>query len=200
MPSWVTDFAEPILQAIEGRTPYFADDFSTENSVWRLDSGGQLAWTDGGLRAEPLDDQMWVTLLGASFADYVHSFTLTVIDGGGRIELHWGTPNGQWEWQLTLHQWGARDWTWDLGFCRGGTCDGITNGEVTSLEDDRLDVLFLERGGTIALYLDGIPQVSHYREIPQDVLFRFKFEVDRGRVWLLDDVRMWELTGMPGLP
>jgi hypothetical protein len=40
---WVTDFAEPILQAIEGRTPVFEDDFSTF-------VGGWYPWPQEGVR------------------------------------------------------------------------------------------------------------------------------------------------------
>jgi len=37
--AWVTDFAEPILAAIEDRSPDFQDDFSQASSRWSFETG-----------------------------------------------------------------------------------------------------------------------------------------------------------------
>jgi photosystem II stability/assembly factor-like uncharacterized protein len=199
--SWVTDFAEPILQAIDGRTPYFADDFATPNPLWRTLSGAPLAWSEGSLLIDPLDTGISAGLRGVSFLDFAHSMTLIVVDGAGTITLAWDATHAvETQARVNLRQSGSREWTWGLWGCVRQWCGTIAEGEMTAIEEDRIEALFLKRGGTVALYLDGVPVASADLEIPDDTDTSFRLSVDPGLVIRLDDVRMWELTGIPGLP
>ena len=50
IPAWVTDFAEPILNAIKDKPPKFQDDFSNPNSGWQI---GTLNQVDPNAQATP---------------------------------------------------------------------------------------------------------------------------------------------------
>jgi hypothetical protein len=50
-PRWITDFAEPILEYIDGRTPGFQDDFSPVHDGWYYPLGhGSISLEEGVIR------------------------------------------------------------------------------------------------------------------------------------------------------
>jgi hypothetical protein len=49
VPAWVTDFAQPILDAIASRAPNVQEDFNTGSGGWQADAscGGRMKYVDG---------------------------------------------------------------------------------------------------------------------------------------------------------
>jgi hypothetical protein len=142
-PAWVTDFSQPILDAIANRSPSFQDDFHNK-------SGGWQAWDFCGKRMEYVDAELVITSCAVERADINYRDFVMELDGrflpGTTTDVFWG-----------------------IGFeCAGCVVKLFDNGrvEIDVLGENKYDdspptrpnhVLIIAKGGRYAFYMDGEP-------------------------------------------
>jgi hypothetical protein len=88
VPAWVTDFAQPILDAIALRTPDFQDDFDDKSGGWQVPTGI-------GPRIKILDGELVVMDCHAyrahmDYADFVVEFDARFLPDTSTNQAHWG--------------------------------------------------------------------------------------------------------------
>jgi len=198
----VRTFADPILSAIANRSPDFEDDFSTADRGWDLHIHGEAGPKD---RLEIIDGVVRMTLFDGAIGVLNHdglthrsfviefdfrqvsdsdgarqSFYVRIPDGG--IGLTVESDTGSWN----LSKWYSKPYD-DRHVVR-------PIGEPTS-------VVIVVRGPQLAVYLSHVP-VAYVRDqvldLPHDTWFMCEGLPDT--VCEFDNVRVWNLDNVPGLP
>jgi hypothetical protein len=194
MPTWVTNFAEPILAAIKDREPDFQDDFSTDTRRWFGNYGfsSSLKIDQGVMRLQgdlyisnyyflhkpnivlqvdvlhPITCYVLISLTSHSYTDHPFGIQLS--------------PNGEWS--------------------VGGESEiAIANGRYKT-NGQRTQIMFIIKDSQTAFYINGIP-VVYYMDP--------KFLDDKRNERLLkcsgndnfcqfDNVKFWNLDNIQNLP
>jgi hypothetical protein len=204
--SWVTDFAEPILQAIEGRTPVFEDDFSTFDEDW-------VPWPQEG--ADCIDGAMRFTVTSGNLslgrpreiAHFVFQFDiiprrLNVSDEVGSIFRHGGTEDSEsWEAFMISPGGGTSGgdrWSWIRDPGASGEPIVLESGELPILHfSEPTRVTVIASRDEAAVYLNGQPVA--YRD---DSTMRgewhtlFLSSVSGVSEVEFDNVRFWDITDL----
>lgn len=227
LPGWVTDFAQPILKAIENQTPRFQDDFSDRNSNWSVGKQGEnlgpataLPTPNPGQRAVGetgyVDGEYFTTAepnscLGGTnprigeYQDFVAEFDARIVSGA----------YGGWNLQFRIN--GDRSYAFGVAItpsyfggqkCAAGECGkefGTYSGNQIKSGSEWNHMVFIVRGAAIAVYANGTPIV--YAE---DNLFSEKFTMGtmsldvcndgNGNVPVeirWDNVKIWDISNLP---
>lgn len=213
-PAWVTDFSDPILAAVNYRFPDVHDEFSPLNKGWFYIIPGSrknpyYAHQVNGsllvqLPAENEKKDAWVynpRLIRKNFVlNFDFQFEATQPDDMVRFQFDQSKDqsvaldffkNKTW----TLH-WGSRaDW------------QSIT-GTFDYLPPERLDIVIIMLGEKCAIYLNENPltYVSNCRSkaitrsSPQAVTFHLLAEPGHNAGMTIDNVKLWDLDKIKGLP
>jgi hypothetical protein len=200
---WVTDFAEPILEAIEGRTPVFEDDFSTFGEGWGgLQEG--VDWIGGAIRFTVTEGSLFLGMPGDA-AHFVFQFDIIPrrLDVSDEVGLFFrqGGPEGSESWEgFQIRPGGGASggdrWSWIR--------DPGASGEPIEPESGELPILHLSEPTRVtviawrdqaAVYLNSQPVA--YRD---DSTMRG----DQNTLYLksgsglteveFDNVRLWDIT------
>jgi len=164
LPAWVTDFAEPILAAIEDREPTFQDDFSTNNWGWYTNIGLPFTIEDGVLHFEkiqlddPRADNMDMSALRNVHIDSPNLDLVLQVEisppATGRVYVitNIATPafGGSESWELSGIYLGPASW----GTCRQDVC---TEFPKRWQENQKVQVTLILQGSQAGFYLDGNP-------------------------------------------
>ncbi|HLA77412.1 MAG TPA: hypothetical protein VJU18_07530 [Vicinamibacteria bacterium] len=199
-PAWVTDFAEPILEAVEDRTPVFEDDFSTFDETW----GGPLEgvdWIDGAMRFTVTEGDLY---LGRRWdtAHFVFQFDIIPrrLDVSDEVGLFFrlGGLEGSWEgFQIRPRGGtsGGDQWTWK----RWGPPE-----EAIELESGELPILLLSEPTRVtviawrdqaAVYLNGQPVAYRDDSTMRGDWHTITLNSGSGLTEVeFDNVRFWDIT------
>ncbi|MCJ7707022.1 MAG: hypothetical protein MUO38_05325, partial [Anaerolineales bacterium] len=204
---WVADFAEPILQAIEGRTPVFEDDFSTFDADWVPWPQEGVDWIDGAMRFTVTSGNLSLGRPRGGFAHFVFQFDiiprrLNVSDEVGSVFRHGGQDDSE-SWEAFMISpgdgtSGGDRWSWYR--------DPGASGEPIVLESGELPILRLSEPTRVtviasrdeaAVYLNGQPVA--YRD---DSTMRggwhplFLSSVSGLSEVEFDNVRFWDISDL----
>lgn len=197
LPGWVTDFAQPILDAISGLTPSFQDDFGAGSAGWKADE-----WC--GSRMEYVDGEMVVTdcrlrRAGINYTDFVVEFDARYLPEAAD-DPPWG-----FRFRAPI----------DTGSSHGinitYTGDVIVHAKVKSSNDpsETVDfsflgvankakaanhVLIIARGPRFAVYVNDTPLC--YFESNYLPYGDFRFFAD-GTILGIDNFRIWDIGNLP---
>lgn len=209
-PVWVTEFADPILAAVADRKPVFQDDFSIYRG-WR----SVMSEVEGYVTAERTDGMLFLRLPERTADSFVYNpklnrtnFVLTLDlrfdhnlpedtvrfqfdqspDQSIALDL---TNNNKWNFQ-----WGAQDNLQSM------------SGVFKQFPPDHLPVTFIMRGTECAVFLNDDPLVysSNCRTSPVSqshewtVAFRLLRDSSRAVVVNFDNLKLWDLDKIRGLP
>jgi hypothetical protein len=188
LPDWVTDFAQPILNAIASRAPNYQDDFTAGSGGWQGDESC-------GRRMEHLDGEILMTGCALrrpniDYSDFVVEFDARLYPGV-KSDSEWrfnfrdmGNANPNNSIQLTfsgdvfLHFY-KDDITYD--FPRAANPGNLSN-----------HIMVIGKGSRIAIYLNNQPLFYYPNSIIRYGDFYFRgystLAVDNFRIWNIDDI------------
>lgn len=201
LPAWVTDFADPIRNAIAGRQPDFQDDFKDKSGGWSLASwcanmGYTLYYGDGGMGISGycwVSREMWYPDFLAEF-DYHYLpggaggeplvFNYRHLQGGADAASNYfkffynGMVEAGWVTSPTLHR-GDVERTQLPGAARTGT--------------ESNHVLVIAQGQSYALYVNGQP--VFYRE-GEPIWANGAFQFDMENNVAIDNFKVWDISDL----
>ena len=204
-------FAEPILAAIADRPLDFEDDFTTPDKGWRLGfpggppNGDRLEITDGVVRMTLFEgtegmltrlDWMWLK-------DFVLMVDSRQVSGGyGSPQMVvWGNPDDTWG-QVAIQS-GTASWNLSKGPGDQWPPWPKGSGDVVSPIGETNHILIVARGPQLAIYLNGVP-VAYVEDQEIDVAWTKALSFNCGgqpdMVCEFDNVKLWNLDNVPGLP
>jgi len=201
-PAWVTDFAQPLLDEIETRAPWFEEDFTAPDALWHF---GQWSDSDGGITTKWLllsdyiqDGTMSVDFgpntyyflnrdLGSN-SNYLVQFDVTLQAGDPNTRFYF-SPGKQMVWMYFLPD---ESW-WGIGDTKDSMIYG--NGYSTEIGSKPMRLLFIARGYEFAVFLNGVP-LTHLEGNGKDDFhnLRFEFKSGNGRFGVtMDNLKYWLL-------
>jgi hypothetical protein len=213
-PTWVTDFSDPILVTLDGRQPDFQDDFASLNRGWFYfipDSprGPFYAHIQDEallikLPAENENRDYWVYNPKLIRRNFVLSFDL-------QFEESQPEDTVRFQFDQTTDQSVALDLsksqTWILHW--GSRADWqSTTGTYDYFSPERITVLIVMQGEECAVYLndDPLTYLSHcrtgsiVRSSPWAVTFHMLAEPGHIAAGTIDNLKLWDLDKITGLP
>jgi formylglycine-generating enzyme required for sulfatase activity len=185
-PSWVTEFSDPILLAIQDRPPDFQDDFSQDTNgwlvkTWPLDRKNEV-FANGAMNLG-LEQGATADHLATSFRDFIVQVDIEFLDLNSekgvslewlRYEVYDDTMKLQ---RFTLN---SDNW-WGLRSCspmEPPECQEGPNGTADVDPSEPITIKLISKGTQLAVYLNGTPLVyynylgqpsgSHIRLIAMD--------------------------------
>jgi serine/threonine-protein kinase len=194
-PAWVTDFAEPILAAIAGRTPDFQDDFSTRAGGW-TPHGWCAAW-----RAKYVDGTLVLTSCGVERKNDWYGDFVAEVEGRFLSVDSVDFEETSWEptWSLEFR---STDSGGDkVGIHYTGGSWGCGGGVVAlPLQTNRLMVI--AKGSQVACYVNGKP-ASFWETTTRRGYFGLMsiytgFGEDN--VASFDNFKVWDISGISLAP
>jgi hypothetical protein len=199
-------FAEPFLKAIANRTPDL-DDFSTADKGWRAQDydgqggdevsieNGQLRILVGGTR-----DLTHVVNPAARFRNFVLAADVTAKSSSSRPyspQMTWGV----YTFVLLMH-----GNAWVTRPCGAHDCEpDYASGYDPDIADSKtMRMMVIARGSEFALYLNGKPlaYVKDSARLPAEGFTLAASSDDTKQATLItyDNVQVWNLDNVPGLP
>jgi hypothetical protein len=197
-PAWVTDFAEPILAAIGGRTPDFQDDFSMRAGGWIqeycLAPAGRWKYVDG---------EMVVSDCGISlkvwYTDFVAEMDARFLPGSST------DPNNQWTYHYRFVDssdvgspyWFAFKYS---GHVEVGIQEIDRTWEYTGLLDAARSglsvnhVLVIVKDETVALFVNDQPTYYNNTLPPRWKNGGMNWSV--GDTVAFDNLKIWDISGI----
>jgi hypothetical protein len=194
-PEWVTEFAEPILEAIADRTPSFQDDFGAGSAGWKEDyCPGSMKYIEGELVVT--DCRVFRTNI--DWRDFALEVDVRFLEGTistAEWWLHFRDPgeSSGLDHILTLSDNG--NVRISLAKRTGGH-DSAHFDNVALSNNQTNHILLIAKGNRFAFYLNGQP--LHYAE--NDALrFGMSWFDPTGEV-AMDNFKIWDISDIPELP
>ena len=204
-PAWVKDFSEPILLAIQDRTPNFQDDFSQFSPGWHFETeppnrNGEMEISNGVLHLK-VEDQ----IIGAAshtnmrFENFVLQVNVN-IPIPGAPQIYWRYAQDDSGEQFLFY----RDGSWLLNTCKRGICTTLTWGEMKFNWADPVLVTVIVKGTEASLYLNSIP-VTYINNLEQPSSEDIKLVIRGGAFGYessieYDNLKVWDLDKIRNLP
>jgi len=200
-PSWVTDFAEPILAAIAGRQPDFQDDFSDKSGGWTMatpfaDWGIGLNYDEGELT---ISDSCWI-FREMWYPDFVAELDYHFLPGTG--------TGSQWTFKYRHLAGGADASSNQYVFHYSGdvgaglvTSSTLDRGsvETTQLQGaalrgtDTNHVLVIAKGHTYALFINDRPV---FHKVGNPIWPNGAIQFDMDETVAIDNFKIWDISGL----
>ncbi len=191
MPSWVTDFAQPILDAISDRAPSYQDDFGARSARWMED------WCPGGMEfveGELIFTNCRMYRSNIDWPDFALEFDVRFVEGT--------TPSSYFEFDFrnTANRGHTvridQNGDVSISFAYGGGV-AVFTGAHPGVQRNHLVVI--ARGNRFAFYLNGEP--LYYTESDAYRYGRCRFRAERpdlgGQAILaIDNFRIWDLSDL----
>lgn len=226
IPGWVTDFAEPILNAIKDKPPKFQDDFSNPNSGWQI---GRLNEVDPYAQATPpspgrhfvgergyIDGEYFTFAENYScvwsgtnphvgaYLDFVAEFDVRFFSG----------EDGKWQINFRridngLYNLGGDKSLSNVSFTKcspqtGPGCEGLAtySGNQVNGGNEWNHILLIVRGARMAAYANGIPILFTDDKSFTDEfkMGRFALSVCSGSTSMeirWDNLKIWDIYNLP---
>jgi len=194
-PEWVTEFAEPILEAIADRTPSFQDDFGAGSAGWKEGyCPGSMKYIEGEL----VVTDCRVLRTNIDWRDFALEVDVRFLEGTistAEWWLHFRDPgeSSGLDHILTLSDNG--NVRISLAKRTGGH-DSADFDNVALSNNQTNHILLIAKGNRFAFYLNGQP--LHYAE--SDALrFGMSWFDATGEV-AMDNFKIWDISDIPELP
>ncbi len=224
LPAWITNFAEPILQAIGNRPPDYQDDFSSPSSGWqtgRLSEtpgpkiAGEIAYLDGeySIRADGITGNDTTVCSGGEYyrihaiGDLVAEYDAKFVSGSvGNLQFQFH------KWYVSTNMDGQYTLIFridrHLGFTKcgpGPECPNVATylGSASNGYGLWNHFQLIVRGPRLAAYLNGVPVL--FWEDPE-----FTADYKKGGIALTvcnngpdalearwDNLRIWDISNLP---
>lgn len=184
LPAWVTDFAQPILDAIADRPPSFQDNFGPGSAGWQAPD-----WC--GRRMKYVEGEMVVTDCrlfrpNINYSDFVIEFDGRFFDGAAsdsRWSLHFRHTGGPAH-IVSFHYNGNVNFS----FFEGGNYE-FPNAAKSGTQSNH--ILIIGKGSRFAIFLNNTPffEIS----VPLPNYGDFKFFADE-TILAIDNLKIWNIA------
>jgi hypothetical protein len=196
VPAWVTNFSQPILDAIADRTPSFQDDFGLGSAGWEAsrNCGQRMKYESGELVVMDCS----VRRPGIDFSDFVIEFDAHILPGAA--------DNSEWLFRFRepyIQDPGALGhslWITYSGHVRLGL-NVVWNpenseeiGQVANPGDRSNHILAIGKGPEIAIYLNDQPLFYSSNSILHYGDFGFS---SYGTNLAIDNLKIWNIYDLP---
>ena len=211
IPTWVIDFANPILAAIEDRKPDFADDFSQYQPGWQFHTGqfqgpenpGKLEFVNGVMRMSVNPGSVgFANHPRLLFNDFVFQVDadLQHIDFQDALEIDWRGIQDTGASDI-FELW--RNGRWYLYFC-GDPCISLVDGIAPIKTSGSVTITIISRGTEYAIYLNSHP-LMFFDDVgrPPHQYIKLSLWVapdSQTSVVEYDNLKVWGLENFPKLP
>jgi hypothetical protein len=187
-PEWVSDFAQPILDAVSQRAPDFEDDFGAGSAGWFAPGGcgSRMAYVDG----EMVVTDCSLSRPGINFKDFVIEFDARLmpgVDSDSTWALHYRIIGGLRHSIRVLYT-----GTVTLEFYNAQRSESFPR--VARAGNESNHFLVIARGATIAIFINDIPLYS--TEEPAPTSGDFQFFADDNTALGIDNVKVWNLGNL----
>jgi hypothetical protein len=185
-PTWVTDFAQPILDAIASRTPNVQEDFNNNSGGFRADCGGPIEYLDG----EMLLTGCPARRANIDYADFVVEFDAHIYPG----------ESSNSEWSFYFRDQGNANPHQEMKISYNGDVSIQFHNDDTSYDFPRAantgnqtnHIMIIGKGSQIAIYLNHQPLFynpnSNFRYGDFQFWVSIILAVDNFRVWNIYDI------------
>lgn len=201
LPSWATNFAEPILAAIKDHQPSFDDDFShTTGKGWYIGYSGHPKYgliiedgvlvirQNGNLGCEPVSN------IALNHPNFVLQVELSGLSANGDIDFH-GFIGGGPRFFFSVHGSGSGTLQWNFGSRDILGKEHSGNLKKANSNDNISKATIVKRGPIAALYLNAVP-LAYINDPDLDApIHGVMFNCGR-----YDNVKFWDLDRIPNLP
>jgi len=189
IPSWVVNFANPILAYLSNRQPDFEDDFESKSSAWAVAewcADWRMKYENGKL----LVDECYIQYQRDSFNDYVADVTLSLVSQKGEIGMKFRN--------------GLCHIVFSQNFGMEASCEKVINGKMTTTDIFYKDynlhnsgaahLRLIAKGGRFAFYLDGEP-AGYFEEDAINTGKQISLTVEvGGTIGTFDDFKIWDIS------
>jgi hypothetical protein len=208
IPTWVTEFAEPILAAITNIPPHFEDDFSQASDGWRIekrDDRCRVKIQDGAftMSVEAGRGMARCSNPGMRVNNFVLRVDTDFSELGSRdsAQIGWNgiTP---YHGDLTLSL--LKEGNWSIDVCGNNSCTNFASGWQPISPTHKVTVTIISKNKEYAIYMDEIP-VSYINDIERrpGIVITLGMEVpslSSSRMIKYDNLKIWNLDYIPNLP
>jgi len=201
IPAWVTDFAQPILDAIADRPPDFQDDFSQASTNWDLKdkdeiSNGALVFT-----TPPEKDPSWTYI---PCCMVYHTFILRVdiniseIRGENTAEITYQN-NANYSFGFELKP----DGRWFISSRENNVRHALDSGQQRISDTEKVTIMLIISNTKYAIYINDIPVSygnSSARKYRTEIGFLAWSDGKTTAIVKYDNLKVWDLDKIPNLP
>ena len=220
LPSWVTDFAEPILDSIQERAPDFEDDFSQWQPDWQFNTGQYASGLDGENNAMEISNgvmQMsvepgWVGFAiqpAMQFNDFIMQVDVNLENladqNGGAAEIGWRGDQERGDDGMvvfSLH----RSGNWLVTY-QGDVASDLASGwQSIRFKPGSSEITIISLGTEFAIYLNDTP-LTYIDDVGQPPgaeiglnLWAPPYTNQNTSVIEYDNIKIWNLDGVDFSP
>lgn len=206
LPSWVTGFSEPILNAIGDRTPDFLDDFSTINPDWNLniynpgiDCSNSLAGVYNEILRLKADPGGCYAKADLSSGIKMVNFVIQVDVDFEQLSSGYSVDISMWNNQVISL---SSDGQWSSYACIS-ECKKINEGKIKINTADPVTINYVTFGYRNAFYVNKDPVAYFDQSVPgTNHWFGLSVSgegVSSNNMVEIDNVKIWDLDQVPGL-
>jgi basic membrane protein A len=197
-PKWVTDFAQPILDAIAGREPDFQDDFDDTTGLWKAYPGRSCGLLEISQDGELALQRCWAYRENIDYPDIVAE-----VDGRFLPESATEGPEGSAYWDVVI-----RETEFGHGYSVRIRYDGVVEvygvGDFPGAAHSALQsnhLVLIAKGAQFALFINDRPLT--YFEDDTSRWGTIVFELPRGAEYVfadrqisvaLDNFKLWDVS------
>lgn len=193
-------FADPILTVIAIYPPHFEDDFSTDKGWTPWGAQRPFGVEDGVMRVQLDVANCAFTSQALTRKDFVLQFDARLVVGdmmsAMNVNFHHATT---YFYQLSMK---SKPQTWDSTVFKPNVTSQIAQGTgLVSPIGEITQVLIIARGPQSAIYINGTPAV-YFEDADFDTSGAtwFSCESYSQTICEFDNIKLWELVKVPGLP
>jgi hypothetical protein len=216
LPSWVTDFAEPILDSIQERAPDFEDDFSQGQPDWQFNTGQYASGLDGENNAMEISNgvmQMsvepgWVGFAiqpAMQFNDFIMQVDVNLENladqNGGAAEIGWrGDQERGDDGMVVFSLFRSGNW---LVTYQGDVASDLASGwQSIRFKPGSSEITIISLGTEFAIYLNDTP-LTYIDDVGQPPgaeiglnLWAPPYTNQNTSVIEYDNIKIWNLDDM----
>jgi hypothetical protein len=208
VPTWVTEFSEPILATIANTSPHFEDDFSQVSDGWRIekrDDRCRVKIQDGAftMSVEAGRGMARCSNPGLRFNNFVLRVDTDFSKLGPRDSAQIGW-NGITPYHDGLILSLLKEGNWSIDICGNNSCTNFASGWQPISPTRKVAITIISKDREYAIYMDETP-VSHINDSEQQLGIVITLGMDvpslsASPMIKYDNLKIWNLDYIPNLP
>jgi hypothetical protein len=200
VPAWVTDFAQPILDAVAYRPPDFQDNFSQTSTGWQF-RGGEIEISNGVLAITVEPDQTGsATNPGMRFNNFalLVEANLNGLEGEDTAEITWlGTNNSRLLLELKY------DGRWFVSYWENNSRKSLSSGRRPIISTEKVTLKLISNDAHYVLYIDETPVSYITFNVPNPgkiINLQGWAGGSTTATVIYDNLKVWDLDKIQNLP
>jgi hypothetical protein len=203
VPTWVIEFAEPILASIKDRPPDFQDDFSQASHYWQLQNGyeGKIEISNGVLRAIAEKGQCAAarnpeTRFNNSIL--LVEANLSGLEGENSAQIRWLETSWFQSSHIVFEL--KRDGSWSVSSWVNNKRLDTDSGQQLIISIEKVTIMLISKGTKYAIYMDETPvsYINFNTGHPGDLTLLSAWAGGTTTAIVeYDNLKIWDITDLP---